>query len=157
MTKKKESPNPLEALIQQVQKDQTELENVNAKLEEAKAEKQTIIHRLKDYRKDLSVLVKYASDAQKAKIEALGFAHSSSGNTLNPTAQIALDIMTEKKELANKVLYELYTKVVPKEQEPLNYTQFNIKIRPLFNRNLLIREKGTDPSSSRTDMIRLKG
>jgi len=157
MTKKKESLNPLEELIQQVQKDQTELEQVNTKLSHAKDEKQAIINRLKDYRKDLSVLVKYASDEQKAQIEALGFAYSSSGNTLNPIAQTALDIMTEKKELTNEVLYDYYAKAVPKEQEPLNYTQLNIKIRPLFNRNLLIRVKGTDPNSSRTDVIRLNG
>jgi len=158
MKKQKESLDPLQALIKEVQKDQAELQEHEEHLLMAKQAKQIIIARLKDYRKDLSVLVKYASDEQKAQIEALGFVNPPSGNTLNPTAQIALDIMTQKKELTNDTLYKVhYLKAVPKGLEPLNYTQFNIKIRPLFNRELLIREKGTDPNSSKTDVIRLKG
>lgn len=39
----------------------------------------------------------------------------------------------------------------------MNYTEFNIKCRSLFNTQRLLRKKGSDPKSSRTDIISLNG
>lgn len=150
--------HPLDAIIENIKTDQDLLAKKELLINEAKADKYDIQQRLKGYRKDLTVFLKYATDEQKHEVEALGFGEDENESRMNEVAQITLDIMTQKKKLTNNELYEAYTKVVSEKKEiPEKYTAFNIKIRGLFNRQLLIRTKGSDDTSSREDIITLNG
>lgn len=159
MAKKKEpQAQPMESIIENIKKDQVLLEEKEFLIKEAKADKQDIVQRLKDYRKDLTVFLKYATKEQKQEIEALGFVIDDGTPRMNEVAQITLDIMTQKKKLTNNELYESYAKVVSERKLiPEKYTAFNIKIRGLFNRQILIRTKGSDETSSREDIVTLNG
>jgi hypothetical protein len=154
---KKEIPvHPLDALIENIKTDRVLLEEQEIKLKECKDAKTDITSRLRDYRSDLRVFLKYATDKQKAEIELLGLDTTvSTKQTINPIVEIALKIMQEKKKLTNEELFEEYVNVIPKGQTPENYTFFNIKIRSLFNRQVLTKEKGKDSKSSKSDIITL--
>ncbi len=149
----------VDVLIENIKTDQALLEQTESQIEKAKDEKREVVARLKDYRKDISVLLKYADEERRKQIEDLGFDFSESGNGLNPVASIVLDIIMKAKdnELTNAELYEAYSKTVKNENEKLNYTEFNIKCRSLFNTQRLLRKKGKDPKSSRDDIISLNG
>ncbi len=149
----------VDVLIENIKTDQALLEQTEVQIEKAKDEKREVVARLKDYRKDISVLLKYADEERRKQIEDLGFDFSESGNGLNPVASIVLDIIMKAKdnELTNAELYVAYSKTVKNENERLNYTEFNIKCRSLFNTQRLLRKKGKDPKSSRDDIISLNG
>lgn len=151
--------NIVDILIENIKTDQNLLSGVDAKIEEAKEEKRTVVNRLKDYHKDVSVLLKYADDSKKKELEDLGFDFSESQRGLNPVASAALDIImnTKGNELTNIQLYDAYVKSLKNKDEAVNYTEFNIKCRSLFNTQRLLRKKGSDPKSSRTDIISLNG
>mgnify|MGYP000218146116 CR=1 FL=1 len=155
----KETPiHPLDALIENIKADQILLKEKELLIKEAKDDKNDILSRLKGRRKDLSVFLKYATEEQKQEIESLGFGSENNESRMNDVAQITLNIMTQKKKLTNNELHEEYEKVVKEKKEiPEKYTAFNIKIRGLFNRQLLIRTRGNDESSSREDIITLNG
>ena len=149
----------VDVLIENIKTDQNLLTEVETNIEKAKDEKRHIVDRLKDYRRDISVMLKYADDNQQQKIEALGFNLSESERGLNPIASIALDIIMKAKgnQLSNAELYDAYVKTVKKNEKAINYTAFNIKCRSLFNTQSLLRKKGSDPKSSKDDMISLNG
>jgi hypothetical protein len=104
-------------------------------------------------------LLKYADDARREQIEALGFDFSEPENGLNPIASLAFDIILKAKDnqLTNAVWHEAYAKTFKNEEDALNYTEFNIKCRSLFNTQRLLRKKGKDPKSSKDDIISLNG
>jgi len=149
----------VDVLLQNIQTDQELLKGTEAKIEQIKETKRTIIDRLKDHRRDISVMLKYANEAQIQKIEELGFDFSETNSGLNPIATIAYDIILQAKDnkLTNDALYSAYVKKEKKEEDAVNYTEFNIKCRSLFNSQKLIRTKDKDPKSSRNDMISLNG
>jgi len=149
----------VDVLIENIQTDQNLLQEVEVKIETAKDEKQEIVNRLKEYRKDLSVLSKYADEEQQEKVKALGFEFSESDSNVNSVSSIALDLILKAKDnqLTNDALHEGYVKSLPKEEEPLKYSAFNIKCRTLFNTQKLIRVKSKDSKSSREDIIYLNG
>ena len=149
----------VDVLIGNIKEDQMLLIVLEAKIEEARVEKQTIVNRLKDYRKDVSVLLKYADDSKKKELEELGFDFSETERGLNPIATKVYDIIVKTKgnELTNAKLYDEYVKSLKNKDEAVNYTEFNIKCRSLFNTQRLLRKKGSDPKSSRTDIISLNG
>lgn len=149
----------VDVLIGNIKEDQMLLNVLEAKIEESKSEKRVIVDRLKAYRKDSSVLLKYADDKQKAKIEELGFALDESERGLNPVASRALDIIMKAKgnALTNGELYETYVKSLKNKDEAVNYTEFNIKSRSLFNTQRLLRKKGKDDTSSRDNIISING
>ncbi len=150
----------VDVLIENIKTDQGLLEDIEVKIEEEKEAKREITDRLKGYRKDLSVLLKYADETQRQKIEDLGFELSEQSNGLNPVAQLAFDIILKAKnnELSNGALFSAYEKAcIDKKQIPVNYTEFNIKCRSLFNTQRLLRKKGKDPKNSREDIISLNG
>lgn len=151
--------NIVDILIENIKTDQNLLSGIDAKIEEAKVEKRTVVNRLKDYHKDVSVLLKYADDSKKKELEDLGFDFSESQRGLNPVASAALDIImnTKGNELTNIQLYDAYVKSLKNKDEAVNYTEFNIKCRSLFNTQRLLRKKGKDPKSSREDIISLNG
>ena len=149
----------VDVLIGNIKEDQMLLNVLEAKIEEARVEKQTIVNRLKDYRKDVSVLLKYADDSKKKELEEVGFDFSETERGLNPIATKVYDIIVKTKgnELTNAKLYDEYVKSLKNKDEAVNYTEFNIKCRSLFNTQRLLRKKGSDPKSSRTDIISLNG
>lgn len=150
----------VDVLIENIKTDQELLEQTDAQIEKAKDEKRTIVDRLKDYRRDISVMMKYADETQRQKIEALGFNLSETDRGLNPVASFALDAVMKAKDnqIENGELYEAYTKSCKdRKQEPVNYTEFNIKCRSLFNTQRLLRKKGKDAKNSREDIISLNG
>jgi hypothetical protein len=149
----------VDVLISNIKEDQMLLNVLEAKIEESKSEKQVIVNRLKDYRKDVSVLLKYADDSKKNELEELGFSFSETERGLNAVASLAYDIIVKAKnnQLTNAELYDAYTKTIKDENERLSYTEFNIKCRSLFNTQRLLRKKGKDPKSSRDDVISLNG
>ena len=149
----------VDVLIENIKTDQALLVQTEAQIEKAKDEKREVGARLKDYRKDVSVLLKYADEERRKQIEDLGFDFSESENGLNPVASLVLDIVMKAKnnQVTNADLYNTYSKTVKNDEERLSYTEFNIKCRSLFNTQRLLRKKGKDPKSSREDIISLNG
>ena len=149
----------VDVLIENIKTDQALLEQTEVQIEKAKDEKREVVARLKDYRKDVSVLLKYADEERRKQIEELGFDFSETENGLNPVASLVLDTIVKAKDnqLTNAELYDAYSKTVRNENERLSYTEFNIKCRSLFNTQRLLRKKGKDPKSSRDDVISLNG
>lgn len=149
----------VDVLIENIKTDQALLEQTEVQIEKAKDEKREVVARLKDYRKDVSVLLKYADDERRKQIEELGFDFSETENGLNPVASLVLDTIVKAKDnqLTNAELYDAYSKTVKNENERLSYTEFNIKCRSLFNTQRLLRKKGKDPKSSKDDVISLNG
>ena len=150
----------VDVLIENIKTDQGLLEEIEVKIEEEKEAKREIVDRLKGYRKDLSVLLKYADNEQRKKIEALGSELTEQSNGLNPVAQIVFEIILKAKDNQMEIgkLNDAYLKAVKaKQQEPENYTEFNIKCRSLFNTQRLLRKKGKDAKNSREDIISLNG
>ena len=148
--------NIVDVLIENIKTDQELLKTTELAIEKAKEDKREVLDRFKSYRKDLSVLLKYADDNRKKQIEELGFDLPESNSGLNPVAQIAFDIILKAKD--NKLTnFELYNKYVAhmfdKEEKTVNYTEFNIKCRSLFNTQKLVRTKGKNPKSSKEDVI----
>lgn len=151
--------NIVDILIENIKTDQNLLAEVETNIEKAKEEKRAIVSRLKDYQKDISVLLKYADNGKKKELEALGFDFSETERGMNPVASKAYEIITKVKgnQLTNAELYDAYVKSLKNKDEAVNYTEFNIKCRSLFNTQRLLRKKGSDPKSSRTDIISLNG
>jgi hypothetical protein len=149
----------VDVLIENIKTDQALLEQTEVQIEKAKDEKREVIARLKDYRKDISVLLKYADEERRKQIEELGFDFSETENGLNPVASLVLDTIVKAKDnqLTNAELYDAYSKTLKNENERLSYTEFNIKCRSLFNTQRLLRKKGKDPKSSKDDVISLNG
>ena len=149
----------VDVLIENIKTDQGLLKTTEEKIDQAKEEKKAIVDRLKNYRRDVSVLLKYADDDRRKQIEELGFDFSESERGLNPVASIVLDIIMKAKDnqLTNAALYEAYVKTFKKKEDAFNYTEFNIKCRSLFNTQRLLRKKGKDSKSSKEDIISLNG
>lgn len=152
------STNPIENLIQFIKEDQELLETANENIEKAKTEKRDITDRLKDSRRDVATLYKYATPDQKALLDELGFDMEQSSHGLNSVAQTALDILAKsKKQLTNEELYNEYVASLGVGEEPVNYTQFNIKLRSPLNTQLIVKKVVDDGQGSRTDLIYLNG
>ncbi len=149
----------VDVLIENITTDQKLLEEVDQKVHKAKAEKKEVSDRLKGYRNDLSVLLKYADDSQRKKIEELGFSFSERDHGLNPIATTVLELLSKAKNhvMTNGELYDAYVKTVDNEEDVESYTHFNIKCRSLFNSQRLIRKKAKDSKSSRDDIISVNG
>ncbi|MCH2491117.1 MAG: hypothetical protein MK211_13320 [Flavobacteriales bacterium] len=150
----------VDVLIGNIKTDQELLEQTDRKIEQAKDEKRTIVDRLKDYRRDISVMLKYADQGQQKKIETLGFNLLETNRGLNPVASFALETVMKAKDnqIENGELYEAYaTSCKEKKQEPVIYTEFNIKCQSLLNTQRLLRKKGKDAKCSREDIISLNG
>ncbi|MCP4181180.1 MAG: hypothetical protein GY756_25740 [bacterium] len=151
--------NIIDVLIGNIKEDKMLLNVLEAKIEETKAEKRTIVNRLKDYQKDVLVLLKYADDSKKKELEALGFDFSETERGLNAVATKVYGIVVQTKgnQLTNGEIYDEYVKTFKNKEDAVNYTEFNIKCRSLFNTQRLLRKKGKDPKSSRDDIISLNG
>lgn len=149
----------VDTLIENIKTDQELLTQSDLQIEEAKEAKRAVVDRLKDYRRDVSVLLKYADESQQKKIEELGFDFSESERGLNPVASLALDILMKAKgnQMTNGELYVAYVKTFKNESDAFNYTEFNIKCRSLFNTQRLLRKKGKDDASSRDNVISING
>jgi hypothetical protein len=149
----------VDVLIENIKTDQELLATTETKISEAKEEKRAVVDRLKDYRKDVSVLLKYADDERRKQIEDLGFNFSASEQGLNPVATVVLDIIMKapQNKLTNGELHEAYKKTFKNEDDAYSYTEFNIKSRSLFNTQRLLRKKGKDPKTTRDDIISLNG
>ncbi|GGG24905.1 hypothetical protein GCM10011344_26940 [Dokdonia pacifica] len=154
-----ETPSIVDTLIQNISTDQELLKDADAKITQAKEEKATVADRLKGYRKEVEVFLKYANEEQKKQIEAFGFDTVQTKSGLNDVATHALNIIMEAKGnfLTNDELYTIYAGSHPNPKEVVNYTAFNIKCRPLFNSQKLLRKKAADGLSSREDIISLNG
>jgi len=153
-----ETPSIVDVLIQNITTDQALLQEAEQKITEAKEEKSEVVDRLKDYRKEIAVIAKYATDEQKEKIEALGFDSTDSSNALNTVASLAFDLIVKAKgyKLTNLEWYNAYVATFKNKDDAINYTAFNIKCRPLFNSQRLIRTK-SGGVSSHEDVISLNG
>ena len=149
----------IDVLIENIKTDQDLLQETEAKIEQAKEEKRAVTGRLKDYRRDISILMKYLDDTKRKELEDLGFDFNESENVLNAVATIALNMILKAKDnsLTNGELYEAYKTTFKNENDALNYTEFNIKCRSLFNTQRLLRKKGKDLKSTRDDVISLNG
>jgi hypothetical protein len=149
----------VDVLIENIKTDQGLLTQAEEQIESAKEDKRAIVDRLKDYRKDVSVLLKYTDDDRRKQIEDLGFDFSESERGLNPVASKALDLImkTQGKKMTNGELYEAYKKTFKDEDDACSYTEFNIKCRSLFNTQRLLRKKGKDGKFTREDVISING
>lgn len=153
------NPSIVDLLIENIKTDQNLLADTEIKVVEAKEKKKAIVERLKDYRKEIVVILKYVDDKQKAQIQELGFNFSESEQGLNPVASLVMDIIMKAKDnqLTNEQLYNEYVKTFKKKEDAFNYTEFNIKCRTLFNSQRLLRTKSGEGNSSRADIISLNG
>jgi hypothetical protein len=149
----------VDVLIENIKTDQGLLQEVEAKIETAKDEKQEIVNRQKEQQKDMATLLKYADETQQAKITELGFEFSEPQKSVNTIAAVAFDIIikTKDNQMTNGELYDGYVESLKNKEESVKYSAFNIKCRSLFNTQKLLRKKGADPKSSREDIISLNG
>lgn len=147
----------IDVLIGNIKTDQELLDAAEQQIENEREAKREIADRLKDYRRDVSVLLKYANDSQREKIKSLGFDFTGAEKGLNPVASLAFDLILKAndKQMTNQALYQAYVKSFKNPEDAFSYTEFNIKCRPLFNTQRLLRIKGKDPKSSKDDIIRL--
>jgi len=60
-------------LIENIKTDQALLTETETKIDEAKEAKRAVVDRLKDYRRDVATMLKYASEAEVKQLEDLGF------------------------------------------------------------------------------------
>ena len=150
--------NLLDRVIANITEDQKALEEQNDLIEKAKTYKREIVDRIKGLKHDLSTFVKYATEEQKKQIDELGLdvSESSGRGVLNPFSQIVLDTLTETKgnKMTNGDLYSAYVDSVT-EGEAEDYTQFNIKIRQLFNSGRISKKQIDPVKSNRDDIISL--
>jgi len=153
MAKKQKSP--IEILLEDIQTNQALLKEKELLLQQTRDEKKEISDLLKGFRKDISTLYKYVSDAEREKIDSLGFGPSTSSTGLNHIAQFALDVINEKKKISNGDLYSAYIDSLTQEEEPLTYTIFNVKIRSIFNTGQVTKQKNEDGKDTRDDVIQL--
>jgi DNA helicase IV len=153
------NPSIIDQLIANVSHDQSLLQEAEERIVKAKEEKKAIQDRLRDYQKEAEVMMKYATEEQIEKLNALDLDFSPSKHGLNTVATITYDIMlnTKKKSMTNEELYDAYVDTLDDKHKAVTYTIFNVKCRPLFNNQRLLRKKGSDPKSSRTDVITLNG
>ena len=152
--------NVIDVLIQNIKADQELLISTDNQIETLKEEKKEIANRLKGYRGDITVLLKYADPKHKEQIEALGLdLAEGSTQAMNPVATLVLEIIMKAKDntMSNGDLYDAYVKTFKNPEDAFNYTEFNIKCRSLFNTQRLLRSKGKDASNSREDIISLNG
>jgi regulator of protease activity HflC (stomatin/prohibitin superfamily) len=149
----------VDVLIQNITTDQELLKDLEQKVQEAKEEKRAVTDRLKDYRKDIAVVLKYADESQRAKIEELGFEISDQDNGLNPVSATVMELLMKAKDnqMTNGELYESYVATFKNKEDAYSYTEFNIKCRQLFNTQRVLRKKSKDSSSSRDDVIAING
>lgn len=154
-----ENVSIVDVLIENIITDQGLLEETEVKIETAKDEKAIVVARIKEHQKDISVLLKYVDDVQKEKLEALGFDFSESKRGMNEVATKVLDILMKHKDnrMKNGDVYNEYVKTYKKSTDAVNYTEYNIKCRSLFNSQRLIRTKGKDAKNTREDIISLNG
>lgn len=148
----------VDVLIENIKTDQALYEQTEVEQTKVREKKAAIKERLKGYRKDISVLLKYADDDKRAELEELGFTFSDSERGLNPVASIAMDAVMKAKDnkLTNEELFDAYIKTFKNPEDAFNYTEFNIKCRSLFNTQRLLRTKSKS-GSSREDIISLNG
>ena len=149
----------IDVLIGNIKTDKELLRETEAKIEQAREGKRAITDRLKDYRRDISVLIKYVDDSKRKELEDLGFDFSEAERGMNPVAGLALDILVKAKgnQMTNGELYDAYRATFKNEDDAFTYTEFNIKCRSLFNTQRVLRKKGKDAKNSREDIISLNG
>lgn len=148
----------VDVLIENIKTDQALYDQTEVEQTKVREKKAAIKERLKGYRKDISVLLKYADEDKRKELEELGFDFSESERGLNPVASIAMDVVMKAKDnkLPNGELYDTYVKTFKNPEDAFNYTEFNIKCRSLFNTQRLLRTKSKS-GSSRDDIISLNG
>ena len=152
--------NVIDVLIESIKSDQELLISNDKQMEILKEERKEVANRLKGYRTDVTVLLKYADEKHKEQIEALGLDLSeSTSQSMNLVANLVMEIVMKAKDntLTNGALYEAYVQAQKSPEEAVNYTEFNIKCRTLFNTQRLLRSKGKDATNSREDIISLNG
>lgn len=152
--------NMIDSLIENIKTDQELLADVDVQIGKSKQEKKDIQDRLKECYTDLQVFVKYMDDEQKVKLDELELdIKSIPSRNVNSVSSVAFDILVNAKDntLTNLEWHEAYLKTLSADDKQISYTAFNIKCRSLFNTNKVLRTKGTDPKSSKDDMISLNG
>ena len=151
--------NLLDRVIANITEDQKALDGQNELIDNAKSYKAEIVSRIRDSRRDLLTFVKYATPEQLKRLEELNIDLESTGQGLNKVAELALEILekTPKGEMANEALFNEYVKTFKNANDAFNYTEFNIKLRSLFNSQRLIRKEPADAKSSREHIISING
>ena len=154
----KDNQNAIDVLINNIQKDQALLASAEAQIEKAKEQKREVVARLKDYRKDVLVFMKYVDANRRKQIESLGLDLSDSEHHMNGIATFVMDTIMKAKDyqMTNGKLYDAYVKSC-KDVEPVSYTEFNIKCRSLFSSQRLLRNKNAGSNNSKEDTISLNG
>lgn len=147
----------IDVLIEDIKTDQKLLEEADGKIQKAREEKSEIINRLKEYRRDALVLWKYVDEGKRTELGKLGFEFTESNGGLNPVASLALEIIVKSKDkqMTNDAFYKAYVSSFKNPEDAFGYSDFNIKCRPLYNSQRLLRKKGKDPKSSKEDIISL--
>lgn len=161
-TVKEATPPPSDGILNRVIANMTEdalsLKEQSELIEKAKSYKREIQDRLRDSRRDLVTLVKYASPDQLKRLKELHIDVEELGQSLNKVAELAFDILqkTAKGEMSNGDLYEAYVATFKNPEDAFSYTEFNIKCRSLFNSQRLIRIE-VEGKKSRDYIVRING
>lgn len=160
MAKQQTQGDLLDRLVAGLSEDLSALSEQDELIRNAQSYRTEILGRVKVTQRDLGTFLKYATDEQKQKIEELNL-NLSEGTTktrgLNPFSEITLKILSSTKgnALTNEQLYNAYVESVPTEEEAQDYTQFNIKIRQLFNSGRISKKQVDPEKTSRDDIITL--
>jgi len=119
-------------LIENIKTDQALLAETETKIEEAKEAKRAVVDRLKDYRRDVTTILKYASETEVKQLEDLGFDFSESERGLNAVATLAFDIIVKAKDtkLTNDALYQAYVATFKKKEDAFNWRKMITTLNP---------------------------
>ena len=149
----------LDRVIANITEDQTALDEQNELIDNAKSYKREIQDRLRDSKRDLVTFVKYANPEQLKRLKELNIDVESLGHSLNKVAELTFEIISKnpKGEMTNGALYEAYVKSFKNKEDALDYTNYNIQNRSLFNSQRLIRIEPKDAKSTRDHVIRING
>ncbi len=136
---------------------QGQLTDIDTLLEPMKEERKEIFDALKILQKDLSHLMKYLSTEQQEYINSLGLdtieVQQGTMRTQSGIPKLALDIVQKHGfDMTNEELHHAYLDTLSEGKQGLNYTAFNIALRPAMNSGKLIR-KLVEGGNSRTDIV----
>jgi len=147
--------NLMDNLIMKIQGKQARLEQIEITIETVKTEKKEVVDEVKMLLKDLAHFMKYLNPEQQEHIKSLGLDVQEDASS-NIVCKIVLDIMMkDKKPISNEKLHHAYLDSLDEGKEGVNYTAFNIALRPLLSKQLLKKKIVDDGGSSRTNIISL--
>lgn len=169
MTQKKKTVTPsieinLDSLIQTLKTNKEQRDSKSIEVETLQAEQEDLDKGLHTQAVQLQVIHSFATVEQKKQIDDLNIeqfiitrsAPSRKRGRGNATCNIALEILEEAEgEITNEALHHAYLNTLDEDEDGMDYTTFNIAIRPLTNDNKYVTRTMVEERNTRTALMSL--